>query len=206
MLKYLNTQMVFQEFPGETALAINLTGCPNRCPGCHSPQLQEDIGTPLTPEELDRLIGPLVDTDSITCIGFMGGDVDHRELRRLLEYGKEHYPGLRWGWYSGFNVWSDEMIAGFDYVKLGSYKEALGDLTSPTTNQIMLKYIHCVDRWLDITPYFRIRDKKYRNMVDEFEWAITTAHNTSDASYDELFERFRANLINYGNKISQTLR
>ena len=36
MLKYVNTAVVFQEIPDEVTLAINISGCPCRCPGCHS--------------------------------------------------------------------------------------------------------------------------------------------------------------------------
>ena len=39
MLKYLNCQVTFAEVPDEISLCINITNCPNRCPGCHSPEL-----------------------------------------------------------------------------------------------------------------------------------------------------------------------
>ena len=42
MLKYANTQLGFREFPGEVALLINISGCPNKCKGCHSSYLLED--------------------------------------------------------------------------------------------------------------------------------------------------------------------
>ena len=35
MLKYVNTGIVFQEIPDEVTLAINISGCPCHCPGCH---------------------------------------------------------------------------------------------------------------------------------------------------------------------------
>ena len=44
MLKYAGYDIVFQEIPDEVTLALNLSGCPNGCPGCHSPHLQRDEG------------------------------------------------------------------------------------------------------------------------------------------------------------------
>ena len=52
MLRYYNFDIVFAEIPEEVTLAINITNCPNRCVGCHSPHLQQDIGENLTTEEL----------------------------------------------------------------------------------------------------------------------------------------------------------
>ena len=55
MLKYAGYDIVFQEIPDEVTLALNLSGCPNGCPGCHSPHLQRDEGKALTPGALERL-------------------------------------------------------------------------------------------------------------------------------------------------------
>ena len=49
MLKYVNHDIVFQEFPDEVTLAVNLSRCPCACPGCHSTYLWGDNG-----EELNR--------------------------------------------------------------------------------------------------------------------------------------------------------
>lgn len=158
MIKYANTQVVFQEFPGETTLAINITGCPNHCPDCHSKYLWEDKGTPLTSDSLSELIEPY--KDSITCVGFMGGDQDINTLHHLVKTISPIYPGLRFGWYSGkdFRVDADEMMKPFDYVKFGPYKKDLGGLDSPTTNQIMFKRIMndggSFIMWLNITKCF----------------------------------------------------
>ena len=71
MLRYINTDIVFQEFPDEVTLAINISGCPCRCPGCHSQFLWANRGDELTAETLSALIHGAKDT--ITCVGFMGG-------------------------------------------------------------------------------------------------------------------------------------
>ena len=70
MLRYINTDIVFQEFPDEVTLAINISGCPCRCLGCHSQFLWANRGEELTAEALSALIRETEDT--ITCVGFMG--------------------------------------------------------------------------------------------------------------------------------------
>ena len=60
MLKFVGYDIVFQEIPDETTLAINLSLCPNRCKGCHSPYLREDRGEELTVEALDKMISEYV--------------------------------------------------------------------------------------------------------------------------------------------------
>ena len=77
-MKYLNSQVVFQEFPGETTLAFNITNCPNHCPDCHSKQLWEDIGEELTPHVIDDIY--IKYNYCITCIGIMGGDASKEDV------------------------------------------------------------------------------------------------------------------------------
>lgn len=74
MLKYVNHDIVFQEFPDEVTLAINLSLCPNGCPGCHSAYLQGNVGDELTEERLRAILDNYI--GEITCVGFMGGDND----------------------------------------------------------------------------------------------------------------------------------
>ena len=72
-LKYTDYDIVFQEIPNEVTLAINLSRCPNRCEGCHSAYLMNDVGEQLTLEVIDSLYEKY--GSSITCIWFMGGDI-----------------------------------------------------------------------------------------------------------------------------------
>ena len=154
MLKYANVQVVFQEFPGETTLAINLTNCPHKCPGCHSTHLWGDTGTPLTTEQLARLLEPYKEPGVVTCVGLMGGDADFMALADVADWIHTNYPHLKVGWYSGNNTWSDVQMNHFDYCKFGSYKQDLGPLDSPTTNQVMYKKVKVADMWVNITPVF----------------------------------------------------
>lgn len=152
MLKYVDTLISFQEIPDEISLCINISNCPNNCPGCHSAYLKDDIGTPLTYTELMRI---LKDVRGITCVCFMGGDKEPWEIQRLAQFIRE--KGLKVAWYSGKQeLHGDIRLANFDYVKLGPYIEELGPLTSHTTNQVMYKIDHLADRpfVVDITSRF----------------------------------------------------
>ena len=90
MLKYVNTGVVFQEIPDEVTLAINISNCPCRCPGCHSHYLWDDIGMPLTDNAIDSMIRQY--GNEITCVCFMGGDADPDEVARLADYITQYHP------------------------------------------------------------------------------------------------------------------
>ena len=155
MLKLASYDIVFAEIPGEVTLALNLSGCPNRCEGCHSPWLQEDSGEPLTDSLLDTLLHDY--GDSVTCVAFMGGDADPDNVVRMARHIRET-TNLKTAWYSGRNSMPDIEIAAtlseiphderalasmpFDYIKLGPYIASLGGLDSPATNQ---QLYHIVD-------------------------------------------------------------
>ena len=110
MLKYFDFAVVFQEFPDEIALAINITNCPCLCEKCSEPWLQQDTGTELTKEELDKLITA---HKGITLVGFMGGDNDHERIKVLANYIHEKY-NLKVGMYSGFdNLDMIKLVVGF---------------------------------------------------------------------------------------------
>lgn len=150
MIKFTGTQVVFREFPDEITLAINLSLCPNRCEGCHSPYLREDIGEELTREEIDRLVSK---NKGITCIGFMGGDNDPDELLNLSVYIHGQH-GLATGWYSGRDNILESVIdtKTLDYVKVGHYDEKKGPIDKETTNQRMYKLVG--PEYIDITNRF----------------------------------------------------
>jgi anaerobic ribonucleoside-triphosphate reductase activating protein len=134
MLKYVNSDIVFQEIPDEVTLAINISNCPCHCPGCHSHYLWEDIGLPLNTNAIDDFVQKF--GSNLTCIAFMGGDGDPRGVNQLAQYVHEEYPQLRVAWYSGRTVISPAVHKeDFDYIKIGPYIKHLGPLKKPTTNQ-----------------------------------------------------------------------
>lgn len=159
MLKYVNYDIVFQELPNETTLAINISNCPCHCKGCHSSYLAEDIGKPLIFREIERLIK---ENEGITAICFMGGDSEPKLINHYAKLIREStidetvtkdvelpkgikipagstrkIPNpIRIGWYSGRQELSKDIdIKNFNYIKLGPYIEELGGLKNPNTNQ-----------------------------------------------------------------------
>lgn len=125
MLRVASYDVVFTEIPGETTLALNLSGCPVRCADCHSKHLWEDTGEPLTDEFLYGLLG--VYGASVTCVAFMGGDREPEEVERLAWLVREWVAPaaidtfvyapleplrrLKTAWYSGREVLPKGFVA-----------------------------------------------------------------------------------------------
>ena len=159
MVKYVDTLVTFAEFPNEISLCINISGCPNSCPGCHSPYLAQDIGKVLNKESLFRLIE---ENKGISCVGLMGGDQAPNTISWLAKCVKEQYPELKVGWYSGRDKLSPEIdLSYFDFYKLGPYNEEKGPLTNPNTNQHFYskgEHLHKIsaykDSFYDVTNWF----------------------------------------------------
>lgn len=144
MIKYTETLVAFAEVPDEISLAINLSNCPNRCPACHSKYLWDNIGTPLTSSELERLVKS---NSGITCVAFMGGDASPDEVLDLAFMVHEAF-GLKTCWYTGKRkeYWEQNGLLPInydclDYVKFGEYDEKYGPLDCKTTNQRFYKVI-----------------------------------------------------------------
>ncbi len=148
MLRFVSYDILFQEVPDEVSLAVSISGCPNRCSGCHSAHLMGDEGQELCEESLAGLVDRY--RGSITCVCFMGGDAEPQTIERLAEFVHSQF-GLKSAWYSGRNNMPSDLNS-FDYVKLGDYREALGGLNSRTTNQRM----------------YRITDGKREDITDRF--------------------------------------
>lgn len=157
-LKYLGYSIVFQEVPDEVTLAINISGCPHRCEGCHSEYLWEYEGNYLS-DDLGNLIEKY--KGLITCVCFMGGDQNQADLHRCIYQVKD--SGLKVAIYTGLdNVMrlGSGLIEKSDYIKYGRFDKNLGGLDSPQTNQKMIKFNHITSQWEDITYRFQ---KGYHN-------------------------------------------
>ncbi|MDR1729468.1 MAG: anaerobic ribonucleoside-triphosphate reductase activating protein [Prevotellaceae bacterium] len=155
MLRFHNYDIVFQEIPGEVTLAINISNCPNRCKGCHSPHLQDDKGEILDESALENLLEKY--GNAITCVCFMGGDGSPDDVLKLARFvrrrkGELLFVLIKTAWYSGKPELYQNAQHYFDYIKLGKYIEKLGGLNSPTTNQ----------------RFYRIENATMIDMTDRF--------------------------------------
>ena len=138
MLECYSYDIVCQEIPDEISLAVNISCCPNRCPGCHSPWLWEEAGEEMTEDMLTSLISGY--SAAITCFCFMGGDAEPSEVERISRWIKSRWPHIKTAWYSGRAELPDGFdVKVLDYLKLGPYIEELGGLKSPDTNQVLYK-------------------------------------------------------------------
>lgn len=138
MLKYTDTDIVFQEIPDEVTLAVSLSGCPCRCPGCHSKHLWGDGGEPLTEQAVDRML----DTygGRVSCIALFGGDAAPAEVDEIAANIRRRHPRLHTAWWSGRTLLSKAVqLNNFDYIKLGPYLAHLGPLKNRRTNQRLYK-------------------------------------------------------------------
>lgn len=138
MLKCYSYDIVCQEIPDEITLAVNISCCPNRCPGCHSPWLWEDEGEDMTEDMLDALISRY--SSAITCFCFMGGDADPARVETLARWIRIRFPHLRIAWYSGREALPDGFdVVVMDFIKTGPYIAVRGGLKSPDTNQRLFR-------------------------------------------------------------------
>lgn len=159
MLKYLYTKEVFLEVPSEISLGVSLTGCTIHCYGCHSRELWEDKGIPLTIEEVQRLLDG---NKGITCLCLFGGEHDIDSLIELFMFAHKR---VKTAWYSGLDMVPKDklgIIQYLDYLKLGRFDLELGGLASPTTNQRFYQIEHQGDGSYyehDITFKFQKIDK-----------------------------------------------
>ena len=158
MLKYVRTDIVFQEIPNETSLAVAISGCTIRCSGCHSRYLWENTGEPL---DVEALCGLLNQNSGITCLLLMGGERDIDALTELFMYAHKR---VKTAWYCGLDMIPKDKMGITDYldfVKLGHYDMELGGLDCPTTNQRLYQFNHLFSDctilgagWRDITYEF----------------------------------------------------
>ena len=133
-MKFYQYTVVFQEVPDEISLAFEITNCPHKCEGCHSPHLIADEGTILTLKLFKQIVDKYFGL--ITNIAFFGGE-QYSEMIEMLAYAKK--LGLKTTLWTGSCSVDETITANLNYLKTGPYIEEFGGLQEATTNQ---KYIN----------------------------------------------------------------
>lgn len=132
-LRCAGTSIVFQEVPDEISLAFSISGCPYRCPDCHSKYLWNNQG-----ELLEKTFYAAFHKyeEYITCVCFMEGSQNFDELKNYCEYARKHNKKVCL--YTGRALDEDNEQFAYeylDYLKVGRYLSEYGGLKSPSTNQ-----------------------------------------------------------------------
>jgi anaerobic ribonucleoside-triphosphate reductase activating protein len=95
--------------------------------------------------------------DAVTCVCFIGGDGDPREVERLAGFVRGFGGGLKTAWYSGKPLLPEGIaLEYFDFIKSGPYVERSGGLGSATTNQRFYRIEN--GTMVDLTALFRLKD------------------------------------------------
>ena len=133
MIKYITYDITFKEVPERVSLCFGISNCGNHCKGCHSPELQTDVGHELTPDILMEIVNKY--KEHVDVVTFLGHGQDYDAFLALLQalVGS----GLEVCVYSGLNDVPPSFISYCDYIKTGRYMAKLGGLDSPSTNQRM---------------------------------------------------------------------
>lgn len=149
MLKVIDIQIGMIEVPDEISLTVGLSGCPFRCPGCHTPIMQSNQG-----DLIDKVLWTAIEDNlgGITCVCFLGGDNSLHEVYQLALKIKKDYE-LKTAIYLGTSSLTENYFHAFDFIKLGPYIEKLGGLDSPKTNQRFYQVKN--QSLIDITSVFQ---------------------------------------------------
>lgn len=187
-LNYTTEQITFQEVPNEISLSFLIAGCPLKCKGCHSADswratskaseaktvIKEDFITtnkskihPINSNTSNQLTKEYLETrikqyqDMISCVLFLGGEWQIKQLIELLQTVKNTNPSLKTCLYTGLEL--DEIVdlikqdvnksaeIGWryifennllDYLKTGRWIRELGGLDNKKTNQRFYKVNH----------------------------------------------------------------
>ena len=138
LVPVVSTGITLNEVPDKIAYFIELGSCTQRCKGCHSKELWEEVKSPTRLEDVLRGAEKAVESGA-NAIVLMGGTCNKMstpDVLKVLDGLSEIAPTCL---YSGLddektNTYIAEH-SGITWLKTGSYKEELGGLSSPTTNQ-----------------------------------------------------------------------
>lgn len=138
LVPVVSTGITLNEVPDKVSFFIELGSCTQRCKGCHSKELWEEVKEPTSLDFLLKEAEEAIDkgANAIVLMGGTCNGLNIKELSTILQELSEIAPTCL---YSGSD---DQRLNRFlaentniTWIKTGSYKEELGGLSSPTTNQ-----------------------------------------------------------------------
>ena len=138
LVPVVSTGITLNEVPDKVAFFIELGSCTQRCKGCHSKELWEEVKEPTSLDILLKEAEEAIDkgANAIILMGGTCNGLNIKELSTILQALSAIAPTCL---YSGSD---DQKLNRFfaentniTWIKTGSYKEELGGLSSPTTNQ-----------------------------------------------------------------------
>lgn len=138
LVPVVSTGITLNEVPDKVAFFIELGSCTQRCKGCHSKELWEEVKEPTSLDTLLKEAEKAIDkgANAIVLMGGTCNGLNIKELSTTLQALSDIAPTCL---YSGSD---DQKLNRFlventdiTWIKTGSYKEELGGLSSPTTNQ-----------------------------------------------------------------------
>jgi anaerobic ribonucleoside-triphosphate reductase activating protein len=169
LVPVVSTGITLNEVPDKIAYFIELGSCTQRCKGCHSEELWEEVESPTSLEDVLRGAENAIESGA-NAIVLMGGTCNKMstpDLLKLLDDLSEIAPTCL---YSGLddeetNTYIAEH-SGITWLKTGSYKAELGGLSSPTTNQRFYRketdviydkyqFVRMKNRFVDCTHLFQ---------------------------------------------------
>lgn len=138
LVPVVSTGITLNEVPDKVAFFIELGSCTQRCKGCHSKELWEEVKEPTSLDALLKEAEEAIDkgANAIVLMGGTCNGLNIKELSTILQALSDIAPTCL---YSGSdNQKLNRFFAentNITWIKTGSYKEELGGLSSPTTNQ-----------------------------------------------------------------------
>lgn len=138
LVPVVSTGITLNEVPDKVAFFIELGSCTQRCRGCHSKELWEEVKEPTSLDALIEEAEHAIDKGA-NAIVLMGGTYNRLSIENLLVILQSFSEVAPTCLYSGSD---DEGLNRYvaentdiTWIKTGSYKEELGGLSSPMTNQ-----------------------------------------------------------------------
>lgn len=169
LIPVVDTGVTLNEAPHHVSFFIELGECQAHCKGCHSPHLANHVENKTTLEDLVAKADTAMDK-GCNAIVLMGGTTHGISDDDLITIINELAGVAPLCLYSGSDDYEHDIYIAnhsmLTWLKTGGYKESLGGLNNPTTNQKFLKKeykttitgftnVDISHEWLDLTEEFQ---------------------------------------------------